>query len=853
MASELAVFRWLDETRGDLSYAARSLARSRSFTIAAILTLSVGIGATTAIYSIVDTILLQPLPFPDSDRLVRVIENYWNPGLKRVTPREISHQEFLEWRSRVKTLTDAAVVIAMAQRMVRTPDGAAGLWGAMVSSNTFTALRSQAFIGRTIVAADDDGPDVVVLSFDTWRRHFHSDPAVVGTAIEFRTGALLTPIPPRLLTVLGVMPPDFQLPTGRLDFFTPILLDPSKPSPRGTMMARMAPGVPQAAVLDEINAIGASMRPPWPTDAPPLMVPRFEVHGLKDQTVRPLQPALRVLLAAVIVVLLVVCANVANLLLVHGTARQREVAVRLAVGASRTRIVRHVLAECALLAVAGGLLGALLGAAGVTLVRQLATVDATGIFKLMFGTTILPRGHEVQVDLKVLGIAFGIAAATSVIFGMLPALRLSRTNHLQAMRSRGSGTGRGESRLRGALVVAQLALATSLLVAAGLLSHSFFKLSAVNKGYDAANVLDVQLLFPDQYTTAKKAETIATLLARFRSLPGVRSAGFSRHGVLIGEELTLGTFVPPGRTLDEMRAENIRPRVRSVSDGYLTAMGVPLFAGRELAPSDDATAPVAIVINRSAAQRYFPNGAASGQVMEWHLGKAAAQVEVVGVVDNILQRSLDEAAYPEIYVDYRQLMMQMERSSELIPRQNEWAIGFLSFAVRTPGNPVADIPAVREVVREVDPNIGIDSIVPMNHLVAASMARERFSAVLSGVFAAVAGLLAAIGIYGVLAYSVAQRTHEMGIRMALGAERAHLLSLVMMKGLTLAGVGIVLGVIGAAAGTRYLQSMLFGITALDRWTFLVVAVSFSVVAALAAYLPARRATKVDPMVALRVE
>ena len=733
--------------------------------------------------------------------------------------------------------------------MVKTPDGAAGLWGAMVSSNAFALLQATAALGRTLGPGDDANPDVVVLSHDTWQRHFHGDPAIVGKALEFRTGALLAPIPARFLTVVGVMPADFEFPTGALDFFTPIALDPSKRSPGITMIARLAPGVSLQAATEEATLMGSAIRPPWPANTPPLTVPRFEAQSLKERAVSSLRPALRVLLAAVVVVLLIVCANVASLLLARGTARRREIAVRLAIGASRGRIVRQILTECVVLAGAGGVLGALLGAAGVTMVKQLATVEAPGIFRLMFGVSILPRGHEVGVDLKVLGIAFAIAAITSLLFGVLPAWHLSRTNHLHAIGSRGSGSGRGESRVRALLVVGQLVLATVLLVGAGLLANSFIKLSTFDKGYDPSNVLAFNLLFPDQYSTAHKGEVIETLLGRFRANPNVRAAGFTRHGLLIGEELTVGTFVPPGKTLEDMR-EN-RSRTRSVSDGYLTAMGVPILEGRELSPADSAAAPGAIVLNRSAAQKYFGAASPIGQRMDWHVGKAQAQMTVVGVVEDIRQRSATDPLVPEIFFDYRQYLALIDADAP--QRQNEIAIGFLSFALRTAGPPEALVPIVRETVSAMDPNIGIDAILPMDRLEASATARERFYAVMLGVFAGVAGLLAAIGIYGVLAYSVVQRTQEIGVRMALGAQRAQVLSLVIRQGLLLTAAGVALGLAGAAAGSRYLQGMLFGVTPLDGWTFTAVAGAFSFVALAASYLPARRATKVDPIVALRVE
>ena len=836
------------------SYAIRSLARSRTFSIAAILTLAVGIGAATAIYSVVDTILLQPLPFADSDRLVRLVEHYSFPNATRTYERGLSYPEFLDWRQKSKTLVDATAMIAMSQRMVKTPDGAAGLWGTMAAGNVFELLHANAMLGRTLMAADDTSPDVVVLSYDTWQRHYHSDPAIVGKSLEFRTGALLSTIPTRLLTVVGVMPADFEFPTGPLDFYTPIVIDPSAPprqQPQVSMIARLAPGASWTAAAGEAELMGKAMRGPWPAKVMALSGPRFEIQGLKERKVASLRPALRILLAAVVVVLLIVCANVANLMLARGTAMQREIAVRLAVGASRADILRQVLAESIVLAAGGGILGLIFGAAGVSMVKRLATVDAPGIYRLMFGTTILPRANEVGVNVRLAVIAFAVSAITSIVFGLLPALRLSRTSHLQAMGSRGAGTSRTESRLRGALVIGQLVMATVLLVGAGLLVNTFLRLSAFNKGYDPAHVLSINLLFPDQYSTARKAETIGVLLERFRQDPNIRAAGFARHGLLIGEELTIGNFAPPGKTRDDVKAD--RYRVRAVSSGFLTAMGVPVIEGRDLSPDDSATAPPVIVINKSAAERLFGGTHAADRTVDWYVGDNQAQMKIAGVVEDIRQKSATDELVPEIFIDYRQWMHLNEVWGEGDRRQNEFIIGFLSFALQAAGDPAAAIPGAREIVRSVDPNIGIDVMVPLSQLESTSFARQRFYAILLGVFAGVAALVAAIGIYGVLSYSVVQRTNEIGVRMAVGARASQVMGLMMRQGLALTSVGIAVGLAAAALGARSLQSLLFGVAPLDVTTFALVAAGFVVVAAVASYLPARRAAYVEPVVALRAD
>jgi putative ABC transport system permease protein len=840
--------RWIADIQQDGRYAVRTLRASPGFAMVAVLSLALGIGATTAIYSVVDAILLKPLPFADSGRLVRVVENLSFVAGRPPIQGGISHEQYLEWRTRTVTLTDT-MAFSPGLILVRTGEGTARLWGAMVSAHTFTTLQARAMLGRTLDPGDEAQPDVIVLGFDTWRRLFHSNPSVVGTAIELERAG---PLDRRRLTVVGVMPAGFGFPTTGMDYYTPIVPDgTTRRWPGVTLIGRLGPGVSMNAAMEEAGVIGAAIRPPRAASLPPLTVPRFEVQGLKDQIVKDLRPALRVLLAVVVVVLLIVCANVANLLLARGTARQREMAVRLAVGATRGRVARQVLTECLVLATVGGTLGAAIAVAGVALVKALALVEAPGIFRLGLGTSILPRGSEVSIDLGMFALAFGVAAATSLLFGVLPALHMSRTNHLHATGPRGGGSRQGESRLRAALVVGQLVLATVLLVGAGLLIRSYFKLWGIERGYDPANVLAFQLGFPPEYSVSRKQDTIEALLAKLRATPAVESAGFTRAGMLIGEQITVGTFVPPGRTPDEMRAYPMAPSLRPVSPGYLTATGARLLDGHDLPLAEGTRSTPAIVISRTVARRFAGEGSPVGQLIDWHMGDHPVQLQVVGVVEDLRNTSPEREPYPEVFIDYRQLLPLLARRGDSPPRQDQTAIGLLSFAVRTRGDPAAAVPVVGRIIRSVDPQAGIDAILPLDRLVASSVGRQRFSAVLLGVFAGVAGLLAAIGIYGVLAYAVVQRTREIGIRMALGARRAQVLAGVLRQGLLLAGTGIALGLAVAAAGTRTLQSLLFGVTPLDPWTYAVVATAFGFVAACAAVVPARRAATVDPMVALR--
>jgi putative ABC transport system permease protein len=824
-----------------IAYALRSLVRTPGFTTAATLTLALGIGAATAIYSVVDAIALRPLPFPRADRIVSIVENGRPSNMARM-----SYGEFQEWRSRTTTLSGLTTATLDPQMTIRTPTGTARLTGGLIAPDYFEVLGLNAYMGRTITSADASDPSVILLSFETWQKHFNSDPNVVGSTVNRREGSKST-----MLTVVGVMPAGMTQLGAPLDVYTP-LVNPSNRMGLGSMIGRLRDGVSVAAASEEANAIGDAVRPPRPPSAPPLTMPRFEARVLSVGG--DLGPALRVFVAAVAVVLLIVCANVANLLLARGTARRREIAVRLALGASQARIVGHVLSECLVLAVAGGLLGAALGAGGVALVKQLTTVEAEGVFRIIFGEAILPRAQEVGVNPSILAVAFVLAALTSIACGLLPAIHLSRTSSMAAMGSRGGGTAASETRMRTILVVAQLAMASVLLIGATLLMRSFLNLVTVDKGYEPAPVLAFQLVMPQEYAVARKAETIANVLGRVRSIPGVESAGFAYAGIMVGVENTVGSFVPPNRTFDEVSAMPNRPRLKALSPGYLESVGARLIAGRLLAETDAAAAMPAVVINRVVAQRYFGDANPVGSSMTWFWDRTtSAPVEIVGVVDDIRQASLEREPYAEVFMDYRQVLAFTQRWGAAPRSVDNLAFGFMSFAMRTNGDPRTMIPAVRQAITAADANAGLDAILPMASLFSNSVAPRRFYAVVVGALATVAALLAAIGVYGVLAYAVAQRTQEIGVRVALGARRGQVLTLVLRRGLLLAAVGIGIGLAGAFASARYLEGMLYGVTPLDPITFVLVGVAFMTVAALASYFPARRATLVDPIVALRSE
>lgn len=848
---------WLEDLRRDVPYAIRGLRRTPGFTAAAILTLALGIGATVAIVSVANAVILRPLPYPESDRLVHLTDAAPPPVPgKPAPPRSITYAQFVEWREQT-TMGPVAAVRWDPQVMVPTPRGAARLSGGLVTAEWFDLLGTPAMLGRALLPSDAaEGRNVVVLSARAWRQYFGSDPNVLGTSftLHSRISSLMNG---QSVEIVGVMPDDFDDPVQYFEFWIPLVIRDLASGPANSqagvqVYGRLAPGTGFEAAAEEATTLFTDIRKA--AGGPGADTPRpMVVTPVKAEVIKEVRPALEVLIAAVALVLIIVCANVACLLLARGSSREREIAVRLAIGGRRGRIVRQLLTESAVVAAAGGLLGAVVGAFGIALLRALAGVDAQGVFRIVFGGNLLPRVGEIQIDLHVLGIAVALAAVTCLASGLLPALRASHTDARQATASRG-GRPAGESRLQSALVVGQLTMATMLLIGATLLIDSFLRLAAVDAGYKPDGVLAFQLVLPEDDATERKASTIEDLLNRLRGIPGVQATGFSNAGALVGIVDRAGYFVPAARSLEEMRQDPNPPQVRSIEGGYLEAMGIPLIAGRTFGPGDKAGAPPVAIVNRVLAERLFGEASPVGATLAWYGGAdPPAMLEVIGVIDNVRHGRIQQEPTPEVIFDYRQMLEHRARWKVPVRQQELLAFGFMSFAVRTRGAPGTLIPAVRAAVAAAHPGAGLDAVAPLTELVSTSIARPRFYAALLGVFAAIAAILGAIGIYGVLAYAVAQRTQEIGVRMALGAKRADVMRLVLRRGVLLAVAGIAFGLIGAAGLSRYLAGLLYGVTPTDAWTYATVAVGFALVALLASWVPARRATRVDPMVALRAE
>jgi putative ABC transport system permease protein len=840
------------EILADIRYALRGFKRTPGLTIITVLTLAVGLGATAAIFSVVNAVLLRPLPFAEPERLVQIVEHVpASEGFGGAAQRRaaLNNNEFDWWRQNSKALSD----IAMMQREGRTfasADGSVQLYGQTVSPALFAMRGIPPLMGRGLLT-DDERPDadVIVLSEAMWRAYFNSAPDIVGRRIELDSGTY---------TVVGVMPPAF----GEEAFWRPLIVT-ANPNQNffGPAQARLAGGVSLETASAEINTLGLQLRG---IEAEPGAEPRFEVVRTLDELTAAVAPALQVLVVAVGVVLAIVCTNVANLLLVRGARRHQEIAIRRSLGATRGRIMRQVLTESLVLSGFAGLVGIAFAFIGVGLLKVLSTSYVNPRFA--FASSVLPRLDDIQVDPAVLAFVVVLSLVTGVLFGLLPALRLSKYGeHGHASESQLSTVARN-SRLGHVLATVQLACAMALLVGAGLLVNSFMRLTGIDPGFDPSGVLSFELVVPGDAAAERKLEVAETLVARLENDPRVTGAGFADIPPLsAGIMILMGIFAPEGKTLPEMVEEmrtqtpEERTQTRQVSPGYLRGLGARLVAGTWLDERTE-TGP-AVLVSRPYADAYFPDGNAVGATLtaggsaSGGPGAGPLVVTIAGVVDDIHLGRLEGRAERVIFLDPRETLARQPTPRPPQSDRMFLTIGSssISFAARTTGDPVDILRDLRAIARDIDPRLAVDAAVPIERIVSSLTTRPRFYAALLSAFGAIAGFIAVIGLYGVLSYVVGQRTKELGIRMALGAQRAAVLKLVLRQGAAIVAIGVVAGVVGAALLTRYLEGMLYGLGALDVTTFVAVAVAFAVVAMLAAYVPARRATGIDPLMALRHE
>jgi putative ABC transport system permease protein len=811
----------------DLRYGARMLMKSPGFTFVAMLTLALGIGANTAIFSVVNGVLLRALPYYEPERLVMV----WGhrPILQAQIGLEdfpVAVADFVDWRNQNQVFEQMAAM--WTPRMNLTGGGEPeSVVGLRASASLFPLLGARFAVGRAFLPEEDRaGADrVVVISHGLWQQRYGADPKLIGQKITLNDEAH---------TVIGVTAPDFQFPrrgevptdfylgvTTKVDLYLPIAFTPELMNNRGgdflMVIARLKPGVSLQQASADMSAIARRLTEQYPqtnTDKGVRLAP------LHQQTVGKARTALLVLLGAVGFVLLIACANVANLLLARAAGRQKEMAIRAALGASRWRVVRQLLTESLLLAISGGAAGLLLAWWGVELLLSIAPDN-------------LPRAHDIRIDSRVAGFTLLVSLLTGILFGLLPALQASKTNLSVTLKEGGrEAAGLLRRRLRGLLVVSEVALAFVLLIGAGLLIRSFARLTEVDPGFDPRGVLTMDIALPfTKYRDGRSLAFFQQTLERVRALPGAEAAATVSSLPLSGAPGSL-TFGIEGRPSPTEQSFNAGMHI--ISPDFFKTFRVPLIKGRLLAESDGAKAPPVVVVNESLARNYFANEDPLGK----RITNGDETREIVGVVGDVKHSALDEEAKREMYFP-----MAQRRFPPI----------FMTLAVRISGDPMQMVAAVRGQVWAVDKDIPISNIETMERLMAKSVAPRRFNLLLLGAFALVGLALAGVGLYGVMSYMVTQRAREIGVRMALGAQTGDVLRLVIGEGMKLALIGAALGLGGALGLTRLLKTLLFGVSATDPLTFIVIAAVLIIVALLACWIPARRAARMDPLVSLRVE
>ena len=801
----------MDSLLKDIRYGFRGLLKRPGFTVIALVALALGIGANTAIFSLVNAVVLQPLPFPEPDQLVWVYGNIRNGGNRA----SVSPLDFIDYRNQNKTFEQFAASGSLPMPLNLTGSGdPERIMASSVTGNYFDTFKVAPALGRGFTLENEKtGQDqVTVLSHEFWQKHFAGDPEILSKTIILDS---------KPYQVIGVMPAGSSLPQSA-ELWVPMTFDvnPDMKQRKAHFLrpiGRLKPGVTLLQAQADTDVIAAQLAEQFPDSNTGW---NLRLLSLREQLVGSTRTTVFILFGAVGLVLLIACANVANLLMVRAAARQKEIALRTALGASRLRIIRQMLTESLLLSILGGALGALLAIWGVQLLVSLSADS-------------LPRTVDVRIDATVLAFTLLISLVTGLLFGLAPAFRTTKVNLSDSLKDGARGSeGVMRNRTRSLLVVVESAVAVVLLIGAGLLVRSLIALQNVDPGFDSNNVLTLRLDLPHKkYAGERKAANFwEQLETRVASLPGVQSVGLVTELPLSGQLNDL-PFTVEGRppvSIDQ----SFDADFRRVNQNYFSAMHIPLLRGRNFTEQEVRQGDKVTLVSQQLVDTVFPNEEPLGKRLISAMG--GQPFEIIGVVGDIRHQSLGGQPFPAMYFPTRD-------------------IGRFNLAIRTQGDPLSIVGAVRKEVHALDPDQPIAAVRKMSDWVDSSTAGPRYRTTLLGLFAGLAMILAATGIYGVMSYSVAQRTHEIGVRMALGARQFDVLKLVVRQGMLLTLVGVILGLLGAFALTRVMQSLLFGVTAKDPFTFSMVAALLIAVAFVACFIPARRATKVDPLVALRYE
>ncbi len=797
----------------DLRYAVRMLLKAPAFALVAVATLAIGIGLNTAMFSVVHTVLIRPLPYAHSDRIVAVFDQ--SPKTA-VIGGAVSPPNFLDWKSQNRSLSSIAAYNVGTITLTKSGNPRQ-LDFVQATPQIFSVLQAQPVLGRGFAEEEGiEGRDhVVVLSHRLWQQTFGSDPSIVGKTVELDS---------ETYNVIGVMPQSFQFPLAGADLWVPLSFPATVAKQRGAhylaVVGRLKDGVTLAQAQSDLKGIGDNLAKQYPRTNAEMTA---SVSDFRDSVVGKVRPSLLVLLGAVAFVVLIACVNVANLLLARSAARERELAIRTALGAGRARIIRQLLTESALLSVIGA-------ATGLTLAVWLQSAI------VKFGPKNVPLLEGIGLSTPVLLFTAGLSVVTAFLFGLMPAWRAAASDLHVAMRSGSMGAigGRHHRSLRNSLVVAELALSMMLLVGAGLLIRSFQHLSGVDPGFNATNVQTFSLSLPSvQYKTTPQVDRFfADVMARIRALPGVQSAGSVNFLPLSGFRFSSSMYI------DHAADDPNSAQIRVASEGYFETMQIPLIRGRLFGQQDQQGAPQVLLISQWAAKKFFPNQDPIGHHVKFTArpGGEGLEGDIVGIVGDTHDFNLAVEPPPMFYA--------------ALPQSG---VPFEYFVVRANSNVEGLINSITEQVRAVDPNVPMAEVMPLENLLSTSIAERRFYMFLLGMFAAVALLLSVVGIYGVISYSVTQRTREIGVRVALGARQTDIVRMVLGEAMVMVFVGIAGGLGAAMLVTRFLSSLLFGVGKHDPATMVGVSTTLIAFALFASYWPARRAMQVDPMIALRSE